>query len=150
MQETWVQSLGWEDPLEEGMATPSSILAWKILSVLSVFGLCFWHLLLGTFVFRLLYSIDESCLEDPTDRGAWRAIIHGLRSRTRLKPRSMHALLKEFSVHGPRRRNLGGAWKRSYVCVQLLSRVRLFATPWMTARQAPLSIGFSRQDSSIG
>ena len=30
MQEMQVQSLGWEDPLEEGMATHSSILAWKI------------------------------------------------------------------------------------------------------------------------
>ena len=30
MQETQVQSLDWEDPLEEGMATHSSILAWKI------------------------------------------------------------------------------------------------------------------------
>ena len=30
MQETWVQSLGQEDPLEKGMATHSSILAWKI------------------------------------------------------------------------------------------------------------------------
>ena len=29
-QETWVGSLGWEDPLEEGMATHSSILAWRI------------------------------------------------------------------------------------------------------------------------
>ena len=29
-QETWVRSLGWEDPLEEGMATHSSILAWGI------------------------------------------------------------------------------------------------------------------------
>ena len=29
-QETWVQSLGWEDPLEEGMATHSSIFAWII------------------------------------------------------------------------------------------------------------------------
>ena len=29
-QETWVQSLGWKDPLEEGMATHSSILAWRI------------------------------------------------------------------------------------------------------------------------
>ena len=27
--ETWVQALGWEDPLEEGMATHSSILAWR-------------------------------------------------------------------------------------------------------------------------
>ena len=31
MQETWVQSLGREDPLEAGMATHSSILAWRIL-----------------------------------------------------------------------------------------------------------------------
>ena len=31
MQETHVRSLGWEDPLEEGMATQSSILAWRIL-----------------------------------------------------------------------------------------------------------------------
>ena len=30
MQETWVQSLAWEDPLEKGMATHSSILAWRI------------------------------------------------------------------------------------------------------------------------
>ena len=30
MQETWVPSLGWEDPLEEGMATHSSILVWRI------------------------------------------------------------------------------------------------------------------------
>ena len=30
MRETWVQTLGWEDPLEEGMATHSSILAWRI------------------------------------------------------------------------------------------------------------------------
>ena len=30
MQEMWVGSLGWEDPLEEGMATHSSILAWRI------------------------------------------------------------------------------------------------------------------------
>ena len=30
MQETWVQSLGWEDPLKKGMATHSSILAWRI------------------------------------------------------------------------------------------------------------------------
>ena len=30
MQETWVGSLGWEDPLEEGMATHYNILAWRI------------------------------------------------------------------------------------------------------------------------
>ena len=30
MQEIWVQSQGWEDPLEEGMATHANILAWRI------------------------------------------------------------------------------------------------------------------------
>ena len=28
--ETWIQSVGWEDPLEKGIATQSSILAWRI------------------------------------------------------------------------------------------------------------------------
>ena len=39
MQETWVQSLGREDPLEEEMATHSSILAWKIPSTEAPGGL---------------------------------------------------------------------------------------------------------------
>ena len=30
MQETWVQSLGWEDTMEKGRATHTSILAWRI------------------------------------------------------------------------------------------------------------------------
>ena len=30
IQETWVRSLGWKDPVEKGMATHSSILAWRI------------------------------------------------------------------------------------------------------------------------
>ena len=36
------------------------------------------------------------------------------------------------------------------VKVKLLSRVRLFATPWTVARQAPLSMGFSRQECWSG
>ena len=30
LQETWVRPLGWEDPLEEGIVTHSSIFAWEI------------------------------------------------------------------------------------------------------------------------
>ena len=30
MQETWIQYLGWEDPLEKGKATHSSVVAWRI------------------------------------------------------------------------------------------------------------------------
>ena len=38
MQETWVQSLGWEDPLEKAKATHSSILAWRIPGLYSSWG----------------------------------------------------------------------------------------------------------------
>ena len=38
MQETWVQSLGWEDPLEKGKATHSSILARRIHGLYSPWG----------------------------------------------------------------------------------------------------------------
>ena len=38
MQETWVQSVSWEDPLEKGMATHSSILAWRTHALYSPWG----------------------------------------------------------------------------------------------------------------
>ena len=39
MQETWVRSLDWEDPLEKGKATHSSILAWRIPWTIQSMGL---------------------------------------------------------------------------------------------------------------
>ena len=42
MQETWVLSLGWEAPLEEGMATHSSILAWRIHGQRSLVDCSLW------------------------------------------------------------------------------------------------------------
>ena len=41
-QETWVQSLGWENLLEKGMAISSSILAWKIHGQRSLVGYSSW------------------------------------------------------------------------------------------------------------
>ena len=38
IQETWVESMGWEDPLEQGTATHSSLLAWRIPWAVSVHG----------------------------------------------------------------------------------------------------------------
>ena len=40
--ETWIRSLGWEDPLEEGVATHSSILAWRISWAKEPVGLRLW------------------------------------------------------------------------------------------------------------
>ena len=61
MWETWVRSLGWEDPLEKGKATHSSILAWRILSGLensivakSWTRLSVFHIL----YLKLLWNID--------------------------------------------------------------------------------------------
>ena len=42
VQEIWVQSLGWEDPLEKGMATHPSILAWKSYEQRSLVGYSPW------------------------------------------------------------------------------------------------------------
>ena len=39
MWETWVRSLGWEDPLERGKATHSSILAWRVPWIVESMGL---------------------------------------------------------------------------------------------------------------
>ena len=39
MRESWVRSLGWEDPLEKRMATHSSILAWRIPWTIEAMGL---------------------------------------------------------------------------------------------------------------
>ena len=83
-QETWVQSLGQEDPLEEGTATRSSILAWRIPWTEELGGL--------------------SCLENPMDREAWWAAVHGVaKSRTRLSDFTFtfyfHALEKKMTTH---------------------------------------------------
>ena len=65
MQETWVRSLGWEDPLEEGMVTHSSILVWRSP----------WTEEPGR-----LQSIGSQRVEH-----SWRAMIHGVaKSGTRL------------------------------------------------------------------
>ena len=44
MQETWVQSLGWEDALEEGIATHSSILAWTHFCYIYFLAVLLWLL----------------------------------------------------------------------------------------------------------
>ena len=61
MQETRVQSLGWEDPLKKEMATHSSILAWRIPRTEEPGGLCF----AAATAAKLLQSCPTLC--DPMD-----------------------------------------------------------------------------------
>ena len=74
----------------------------------------------------------QSCptLYDPIDGSPSGSFIPGI-----LQARTLEWVAISFS----------NAWKRK-VKVKLLSRVQLLATPWTTAHQAPLSMGFSRQE----
>ena len=68
MQETPVQFLGQEDPLEKEMATHSSTLAWKIP----------WMEKPGRLQSMGGTPLQYSCLENPMDGGAWKAAVHGV------------------------------------------------------------------------
>ena len=67
----------------------------------------------------------QPTLEFSPDRGAWEATVHGVaKDRTQLSSVTLWLVC---------------------ACVCLFTRVQLFVTPWPVARQAPLTMGFSRQ-----
>ena len=71
------------------------------------------------------YPFHYSCLDNPIDRGAWHATVHGVaKSRTQLSTE----------------------YKLCYVMLSHFNRVRLFVTLWTVALQTPLSMGFSKQE----
>ena len=77
VQETWVRSLGLGDPLEEGMATHSSILAWRILGIQEPVGYSLWGCKQLDRTERLSTAQHcILCLENFMDRGAWQAMVH--------------------------------------------------------------------------
>ena len=93
MQETQVQSLGQEDPLEKGMATHSSILTWKTPwmeepgGLHTVHGVAKSRTRLSNFTFTFHFHALEkemathskcSCFENPGNGGAWWAAIYGV------------------------------------------------------------------------
>ena len=101
--------------------------------------------------------LQYSCLENAMDRGAWQATVHGgHKSWTRLShwawatlPSQVTKLSPPTCVSEPQAWSPQvRAWPRPLVllCSRLLSLVRLLATPWTVARQAPLSMAFSRQE----
>ena len=151
VQDTWVWSLGWEDPLEEGMATHSIILAGKISWTEEPGGL--WsmglqrvrhnwsewththtrthHMFIDDCKYAATKSL-QSCptLCDPIDGSPPGSPVPGI-----LQARTLERVAISFS----------NAWKWK-LKVKSLSLVQLFVTPWTTAYQAPPSMGFSRQE----
>ena len=91
MQETWDRSLGGEDPLEKGMATHSSILAWRIPWTEESGGLqstgsqesdtterLHFHFSLSCLGEGNGNPLQCSCLENARDGGAWWAAVSGV------------------------------------------------------------------------
>ena len=124
MQETWVWSLCWEDLLEKGKSTHSSILAWRFHGLYSPWGHKSWTRLsdvhiyffkleieLKSWIFLVLQFADGSLL-DFSD-----SMIMCFNYCDKSHPISINS-------------------------VQLLSRVWLFETQWTAARQASLSITY--------
>ena len=88
--------------LEKGMATYSSVLTWKFHGQRSLAGYSSWsckrigHDLATKHGKGNGNLLQYSCLENPVDRGAWRAAVHGgAQSWTRLKRLSMHVCIGE-------------------------------------------------------
>ena len=63
MQKTWVWSLGWEDPLEKGKATHSSILAWTVLSMGSQRARHDWETFTFTFYPLGAYNLNRKTVK---------------------------------------------------------------------------------------
>ena len=135
MQETWVWSMGWEDPLEKGKTDHFSILAWRIPWTVQSMGsqrvghgwAIFTSLHLTAAAAKLLQSCPTLC--DPTDSPPGSPVPGILLVRT----------LEWVAI------SFYNAWKWK-MKVKSLSRVQLPATPWTAAYQAPPSMGFSRQE----
>ena len=104
MWETWVQSLGREDPLEKEMATHSSILVWRIPWIEELGGLQSTGRKESDMTKQLHFHfhfpgegngnpLQYSCLENSMDRGAWCAAVHGVaQSLTQLSDELTHTV----------------------------------------------------------
>ena len=132
MQETWVQSLGWEDLLEKEKATHSSILAWRIPWTVWSMGVTKSQTQLSDFYIRLQVdhpifpptfrsNDNPQCVDDTHDP---------------LLSCSLLLMLNKVQ-------NISTRW----LCMlSRFSHVWLSATLWTAASQVPLSMGFSKQE----
>ena len=85
MQETWIQSLGWEDSLEEDMVTHSGILAWTVPMDRGAWQAAVYGVTESDTTERLSTAIKEGDLEEGEDRSLICVIITALGTAERLR-----------------------------------------------------------------
>ena len=105
VQELRVRSLGQKDPLEEGMATQSSVLAWRVPRTEGPGSLQSTFLPGESHGQRGLEACSPcSSLESPTDRGAWKPAVHILAWRVPRteEPGSLWSMFLPGESHGQR------------------------------------------------
>ena len=162
MGQTWVRSLGWEDPLEKGKATHSSILAWSIHGVsksrtrLSDFR---FHSLLYSCHLFFIMSASRSILCLSFIVPSLREIFPWYFQFSWRDLYSFHFYcfpLFLCIVHLGRLSSISLLFfdlnripSVQFSSVQSLSRVWRFATPWIAARQASLSITNSQSSLKL-
>ena len=137
--ETWVWSLGWEDPLEKGMATHSNTLAWRTPWTEEPSGLQS----MGSQRIRhgyFLYLLSNWASSGLNSSSAKLHVFHlsSVLGNGATKLKEMQFSLTLFFLIPQSKPYL--FYFLQFSSVQSLSRVLLFATSWIAARQASLSV----------
>ena len=148
MQETWVQSLGWEDPLKKGKATHSSILAWpgEFHGLYNPWG----HKELDTTEWFSLHLTSQygKILNSLISFGNFLLKCQVKKERKGKKKKKWVQWLEQQVLMRINLEELCPSWTLSvhrWKCYSF-SHIQLFAIPWTVAHQAPLSMAFSLQE----
>ena len=113
MWETWVRSLGWEDPVEKGTATHSSILAWRIpwtvspmgsqrvghnwaTFTFSIYRYIYIHIL-HMYMYLYIYTYTYISIYTHTHTYIYIHTIYGIKYIVEARTRSIHTFLSYFS-----------------------------------------------------
>ena len=136
MRETWVRSLGWEDPLEKGKATHSSILAWRI-PWTTVHGVIKSRTRLSDFHFPSWTSLPLPTLSHPSPK---------------YEGSSCSSIPEKQPNQKVGRRPKQTFFSKEDMLLLLLSlqSCPTLCDPIDGSHQAPLSLGFSRQEHWSG
>ena len=154
MRETWVRSLDWEDPLEKGKATHSSILAWRSPWTVYSMGAQRVGQLSDSYFTSLPSRREDMKVTHPFPKKGqahiWlmRHLKHQSGRQKELGARS-ELLLGKYNAQHLRSKNnnqiLKDFKRKGRLCFHQYVDIDI-ATPWTVAHQAPPSMGFSRQE----